>query len=382
MRARPLALIAACALACCGLAFARAGPAPSPVAHYEYVGSTGALYVYDIDKLPSLVARLPLPGVEDVRGIGASAATGMLYISYGAGHLLEFSLYRRTVVYSRAYPFGIDSFDISHDGRLIFMPIGEDTSGYTWHVLDATTGTVVGAITAGRAPHDTAVSVNGRYVFLGGASASYLYEADATRPWKIVRRIGPLQPGPIPAIRPFTINAQDTLAFTTGDRYLGFQVSDIATGKVLYTVSVPGFKTPPGYTNLEASHGIGLSPDERTLWLLDEPNHAVHEFDISGLPGKPPVLLATVRVSGAPAGINGGDPDWLNLSRDGRYLFVGDSGTVIDTTTRSTVATISALIGSRINIEVDWSAGKVCAAYPRESLGYLHVTPPCSDQTG
>jgi DNA-binding beta-propeller fold protein YncE len=379
MRTRAMSFIMPCALAWCGVAFASPSRAPSRVAHYEYVATSGALYVYNIDKLSSLVGRFALPGVDNIRGIGASSATGMLYISYGgspngAGHLLEFSLYRRKIIYSRAFPFGIDSFDITHDGQLIFMPTGEDTSGDTWHVLAATTGTVVAAISAGSAPHDTVVGVNGQHVFLGGATSSYLYEADATRPWKIVGRIGPLVPARVVGIRPFTINAQDTLAFTTGDRYLGFQVSDIATGRVLYTVPVPGFTMPPTYSGLEASHGVGLSPDQRYLWLLDKPNNAVHEFDISAVPRKAPVLVATVHVSG--------QPDWLNLSRDGRYLFVGDSGNVIDTTTRKTVATIDALTYSHYNIEVDWSGTKVCAAYPRESLGYLHVADPCSAQAG
>jgi DNA-binding beta-propeller fold protein YncE len=71
-------------------------------------------------------------------------------------------------------------------------------------------------------------------------------------------------------------------------------------------------------------------------------------------------------------------PGWLNLSRDGRYLFVGNAGNVINTRTRKTLATIGASAGSRYNIEVDWSGRRVCAAYPRESLGYLHVAPRCS----
>jgi YVTN family beta-propeller protein len=75
-------------------------------------------------------------------------------------------------------------------------------------------------------------------------------------------------------------------------------------------------------------------------------------------------------------------PGWLNLSRDGREVFVGNAGNVIDTRTRKTVATIGALTGSRYNIEVDWSGPRVCAAYPRESLGYLHVAPQCSARTG
>ena len=379
MRERVVAFIFLCALACCAVAFARPRQAPHRVAHYEYVAAVGKLYVYNIDKRPSLVGRLALPGVDEIRGIGASAATGMLYVSYGGfpngtGHLLEFSLYRRKIVYARGYPFGIDSFDISRDGRLIFMPTGENTSGDTWHVLAATTGRVVGAIAAGRSPHDTVVGANGRHVFLGGASGRYLYEADATRPWTIVGRMGPLEPAGVAGVRPFTINAQDTLAFTTGNGYLGFQVSDIATGRVLYRVPVPGFNIPPTDTQSAASHGIGLSPDQRYLWLVDEPNRAVHEFDISALPRKAPVLVSTVHLPSRPG--------WLNLSRDGRDVFVGNAGNVIDTRTRKTVATIGAMTGSRYNIEVDWSGPRVCAAYPRESLGYLHVELPCSARTG
>jgi DNA-binding beta-propeller fold protein YncE len=378
MRKPLVAFIVMCALACCAVALAQPGQVPSGVAHYEYVASVGRLYVYNIDRRPSLVSSFALPGVDEIRGIGASAVTGMLYVSYGGfpngiGHLLEFSLYRRKIVYARGYPFGIDSFDISHDGRLIFMPTGENTSGDSWHVLAAATGRVVGAITAGRSPHDTVVGANGQHVFLGGASGRYLYEADTTYPWKMVGRMGPLEPAAVAGVRPFTINAQDTLAFTTGNRYLGFQISNIETGRVLYTVGVPGFKIPPTDTQPAASHGIGLSPDQRSLWLVDEPNRAVHEFDISLLPGKAPMLVATVHVSSRPG--------WLNLSRDGRYLFVGNAGNVIDTRTRKTVATMGALTHSRYNIEVDWSGPRVCAAYPRESLGYLQVAPQCSART-
>ena len=348
------------------------------MARYEYVAGVGGLSVYNIANR-SLVRRFALPGVDEVRGIGASAATGMLYVSYGGfpkgiGHLLEFSLYRRKVVYDRGYRFGIDSFDISHDGRLIFMPTGENTSGNSWHVLAATTGRVVGSIDAGRSPHDTVVGASGQQLFLGGASDRYLYKADAKRPWKIIGRMGPLTPAGVAGIRPFTIDAHDRFAFTTGNRYLGFQVSDVQSGRVLYTVPVPGFRVPSTFRGI-ASHGVGLSPDERYLWVADRPNRAVHEFDISGLPRRAPVMIATVHVSGPHLG-------WLNLSRDGRYLFVGDAGNVINTQTRRTVARMGALVDSRYNIEIDWVGPRACAAYPRESIGYLHVASPCGAAAG
>jgi DNA-binding beta-propeller fold protein YncE len=379
MRTRLATVIVLCSIGVGATAFAWANqPVSQGVSRYEYVAEVGQLSVYNIAN-GSLVRRFALPGLFEIRGIGASAATGMLYVSYGGfprgiGHLLEFSLYQQKVIYDHGYRFGIDSFDISHDGRLIFMPTGENTSGDTWHVLAATTGRVVGAIAAGRSPHDTVVDASGRHVFLGGASDLYLYEADADRPWKVIARIGPLKPGGVPGVKPFTINAQDTLVFTTADQFLGFQVSEVATGRVLYTVPVPGFSVPATFRGIP-SHGIGLSPDQRYLWLVDRPNRAVHEFDISGLPQNAPLMIATVPVSGPNLG-------WLNLSRDGRYLFAGRAGNVINTQTRTTVARMGALVDSRDNVEIDWAGTRVCAAYPRESLGYLHVASACGAPPG
>jgi hypothetical protein len=86
-------------------------------------------------------------------------------------------------------------------------------------------------------------------------------------------------------------------------------------------------------------------------------------------------MIATVHVSGMNLG-------WLNLSRDGRYLFAGDAGNVINTQTRATVARMGALVDSRYNIEIDRAGARVCAAYPRESLGYLRVASPCAAPAG
>jgi hypothetical protein len=86
-------------------------------------------------------------------------------------------------------------------------------------------------------------------------------------------------------------------------------------------------------------------------------------------------MIATVHVSGPNLG-------WLNLSRDGRYLFAGRAGNVINTQTRTTVARMGALVDSRYNIEIDWAGSRVCAAYPRESLGYVHAASPCRAPAG
>ena len=86
-------------------------------------------------------------------------------------------------------------------------------------------------------------------------------------------------------------------------------------------------------------------------------------------------MIATVHVAGPNLG-------WLKLSRDGRYLFAGDAGNVMNTQTRTAVGTMGALLDSRHNIEIDWAGHRVCAAYRGESLGYRHVPSRCSAPAG
>jgi hypothetical protein len=43
---------------------------------------------------------------------------------------------------------------------------------------------------------------------------------------------------------------------------------------------------------------------------------------------------------------------------------------------------MGALVDSRYNIEIDWAGSRVCAAYPRESLGYVHAASPCRAPAG
>lgn len=234
-----------------------------PTQHYLYVFPDGGMYVYDIDNGYSLVKFISLPMLSGGRGVVADPASGMLYISYhgdggthGNGSMLKYNLLTDTVVWTVDYPFGIDSMAITPDGKTIYMPDGERSYDGTWHILNTSNGSVVGSIFigAGLAAHNTVVSLDGTHVYLGALNYNYLVEVD-TATNTIINKIGPLTNG----VRPFTINGTQTLAFTTATNFLGFQVSSITTGQVLYTVPITGFTSPAGYN---PSHGISLSPDE------------------------------------------------------------------------------------------------------------------------
>ena len=257
-----------------------------------------------------------------------SPHTGRLYIAYGqqkppGGALLAYDLRHGRTLWSRTYSFGIDSMAISPNGRWIYMPAGEQTRDGKWRIIAASSGKPSGQSIAGPiGAHNTIMGPGGRYLYLGGVNFPYL-EVASTATNSVVRKIGPLNG---PGVRPFTINGSQTLAFTTATSFLGFQVSSISTGKVLYTVPVPGFSFNPAKFLRTPNHGISLSPDERRLYLIDTPNGYVHVFDVHDLPASRPTLLANIKLAHAPP-----NDGWLQTSRDGHYLYVGRSGDVIDT---------------------------------------------------
>jgi hypothetical protein len=354
------------------------GAALASTQHYEYViPDDGFFYVYDMDNSHQLVKRRPIPigpnnGIA-ARGVCACPQTHMLYISYGnvvgghpgyyeagGGFLLKYDLLSEQVLWTKTYSFGIDSMDITPDGKTIYMPTGEIPSNSTWEIIDAATGNHTGTIPVGAGPHNTIVSRNGAHVYMGTRYNNHLWVANTSNN-QVFREIGPLRD----FCRPFTINGTETLAFITVSNFLGFQIGSITSGQVLYTVPVNGFNANLSLSDTP-SHGISLSPDEREIYLIDDHNSYLHVYDVSGLPGSAPRQVADIPLNIPPHGTG-----WVQHSRDGRFVYVGDGGHVIDTRTRQSVAFLDTLLHTREHLEIDWQNGVPIFATPREGLGYV-----------
>ena len=59
-------------------------------------------------------------------------------------------------------------------------------------------------------------------------------------------------------------------------------------------------------------------------------------------------------------------PGSLLMSGDGRFVYVGESGDVVDTHARKSVIQLAALKDARALLEVDWVDGRpVFPGYPR-----------------
>jgi DNA-binding beta-propeller fold protein YncE len=347
--------------------------------HYEYVFPDGGMYVYDMDNGHQLVKHITLP-TSGVRGCVASPTNRMLYLSYGGnggshgnGSMLAYNLLTDTIAWTKNYPFGVDSMGISPNGKIIYMPDGSQSFDGNVYMLSGIDGTVMGTLntTPGASTHNTLVNLSGTHMYTGAVNNNFLFEFD-TATNQLIKQIGPLKNG----VRPYTINKEETLAFTIASSFLGFEVSSITTGKLLYSVPIQGFTVPASAT--APSHGISLSPNEREIYVMDSPNSEVHVFDVSGLPAVAPRQVANIALTSmagleTPCIYDCQKEGWIEHSRDGRFVYIGDSGDVISTATRQVVAHLPALYNGRKFLEIDWSNNIPVFATNRHGVGYGFV---------
>lgn len=312
------------------------------IRNYLEFGGHGLL-VFDIDQNHKFVKRIPTAGVDEngkplnVKGICASAATKRLHIST-IKTLTSIDLVTEKVLWEKSYEGGCDRMALSPDGKIIYLPSLEKDH---WHVVDALTGDVIKKLSPKSGAHNTLYGPDGKFVYLAGLKSPLLSISD-TSEHTITRAVGPFGN----SIRPFTINSRQTLCFVNVNELLGFEVGDIVSGNKLHTVTVEGFSKGMIKRHGCPSHGIGLTPDEKELWLCDAANTRMHVFDATVMP---PKQIASIKVRE--------QPGWITFSLDGKFAYPS-TGDIIDTKTRGIVTGLTAENGAEVHsekmVEVHW----------------------------
>ena len=178
----------------------------------------------------------------------------------------------------------------------------------------------------------------------------------ASGPFTLDLRTGKLSKGGLAPSDNGTLTQTDPehdVMYVTQPGLLGFRVIDMRFGNTAYVVHFKGFTWNPRFGPNPPSHGLSLAPDRPELWVLDAPNHALHVFDVSAVPTSAPRRVDDVRLERTLT-----RPGSLTRSADGRFLYVGDAGDVIDTQTRRSAANLDALQQSSVVLEVDWVDGR------------------------
>lgn len=309
--------------------------------YLEYGGH--GLLVFDIDNGHKFVKRIKTAGLgpdgkpQNVKGVCASAATGRVYISTLRA-ITAVDLATETIAWEKQLPGGCDRMSISPDGKTLYVPSLEAAH---WNVIDAVSGDILARITPNSGAHNTLYSPDGQRVFLAGLKSPWLTIAE-TATHTSNTAIGPFSA----PVRPFTINSSGTRAYCCINDLLGFEVGDATTGKVLCRVEVEGFKKGTPKRHGCPSHGIGLTPDEKEIWLCDSVNRRLHIFDARTMPPKP---LTNVLLRD--------EPGWVTFTRDGRYAYPS-TGEVVDVDTRKIIAQLTDETGTPVQsekvVEVDF----------------------------
>ena len=330
------------------------------IRNYVEYGGVGIL-VYDMDNGHRFVRRIPTFDVpagkepENIKGIAASAKTGRLYVTTFR-RLAAFDLATDRLIWNHEFDGGCDRLAISPDGKVLYVPSFE---GPHWHVIDAMTGNVLAKIVTNSNAHNTIYGPDGQRVYLAGLKSPILSIADP-RTHAVVGGVGPFSN----FIRPFTINANQTLCFVNVNQLLGFEVGDIKTGKMLHRVEVTGYSKGPVKRHGCPSHGIGLTPDEKEIWLSDGANSRIHVFDATVMPPKQVISIALRD-----------QPGWVTFSLDGRYAYPS-TGEIVDTKTKKIVATLSDETGRAVQsekvVEVVFAGGKPSQTGDQFGIGRQH----------
>jgi DNA-binding beta-propeller fold protein YncE len=316
------------------------------IRNYLEFGGAGIL-VFDIDNNHKFVKRIKTAASEEakpinIKGVCACAATKRLYFST-LTKLYCVDLITEKTLWEKDLPQGCDRMSITPDGKTLYVPTMEKDH---WNIVDGKTGELITRIETKSRAHNTVVSLDGKRMYLAGISSRMLPVAD-TATHKIVQNVGPFGAG----IRPFTVNADRSLVFVNVNELLGFEIGDLKTGKLLHRVEVKGFQTDPKKVKRHGcpSHGVGLTPDEREVWVCDAANSMMHVFDATVMP---PKQIASVKVRE--------QPGWITFSRDGRWAWPS-TGDVIDVKSKKIAHTLMDEEGRKVHsekvVEIMWING-------------------------
>ena len=326
----------------------------------DYLGYGGhGILVFDIDDHHRFVKRIQTQGFHpdgtpsNVKGIAVSIPLNSIFIST-IESLQRIDLTTGKLIWEKTFEGGCDRMSISPDGSTMYLPSFENSF---WNVIDCATGDIIKKIDVYKRAHNTIYGPSGQNVYLDDIASPWLYIADSKK-HVLVNKVGPFSN----FVRPFTINANETLAYVTVDSLLGFEVGDITSGKKLAHVEVEGWNPGPVRRHGNPSHGIALTPDEKELWLADGHNMRLHVFNATA----PYQQLTTIPLQDMPG--------WITFSIDGSYVYPS-SGEVIETKTRKIITTLQDEfhnnVASEKMVEIDFTGNKAVKAGNQFGIGGL-----------
>jgi YVTN family beta-propeller protein len=335
-----------------------------------YVTNSAGDSIHVIDPATNKVVQV-IKGIEAAHGIAFAPDGSRVYASNEADSTLDV-FDRKSGKLVKKVPLSNhpNNIAVTNDGGRIVVGIARDPGSLD--VIDAATLTLTKSIPVNGRLHNVYVTPDGKYVITGSIRSKIITVIDLATDqvvWEVKLDKG---------IRPMTIEAGPDGAtrriFVQLSDFNGFAVVDFAERKEVARIELPKvtteFETDPGRATAP-SHGMGVAPDGKTLWVTSIFNNAVFAYGLADLRLIGEVALPDLRLPGR--GPIASVPNWVTFTPDSKILYVSTAAlravAAIDTQAMKLVATIPVgEVPKRINTLVIRDGAKPTSAGTRASL--------------
>lgn len=239
-------------------------------------------------------------------GIVSSPDRKRFYVSSEGDNVLDV-VDRAASRVIRRIPIGTrpNNVAITADGRRVYVCIRQES----WvDIVDTASLEKIKSVPVGRYPHNVYLTSDGKYMLATSMGDKRITAIDT-------KTEEPAFEIPLPGVpRPVALDAGPRNLFVQLSNLHGFIVVDYATRKVTGKIELP--PAPPGAQPLipqTFSHGIGIPPDGKTLWVTSLLNNTMNVYSLPDLK-----LLDSTRV--------GSGPDWLAFTPDNTRCYVSNAG--------------------------------------------------------
>jgi YVTN family beta-propeller protein len=264
-----------------------------------------------------------IAGIEANHGAAAAPDGSRYYISNEAESTVDV-VDAKSLKVTRRIPLTghPNNISISRDGARVYVAIVQSPGAVD--VIDTKSLERAKSIPCKGGVHNTYVTPDGKYVVAGSVVGKMLTVIDQAteRPvWEL-----PFDQGVRPMAFETNPDGSTRRIFIQLSNVHGFAVLDFETHKEVSRIQLPA--APAGKKpDIDAtpSHGIGVAPDGKTLWVDSSLNNSVYVYSLPDLK----------MLGGVPVGRT---PDWLTFTPDSKKVYVSNAGansvSVIDVAAR------------------------------------------------
>jgi YVTN family beta-propeller protein len=285
--------------------------------------------VHIIDPVTNKVVGV-IPGIEVAHGAAAAPGGDRIYVSNEADSTADVVDVKTLTVIKKIPLSGRpNNIAIGRDGRRVYVGIAEAPGGVD--VIDTTTLKRVKTIPGTGPVHNVYVTPDGTHVVTGSVQQRVVTVIDTTREvaWPLGFEMG---------IAPMTFSqnpdGSTKWMFVQLHGFHGFAVVDFERRREVTRIALPHLA--PGKVPVPAgsseSHGMAVTPDQRTLVVCSRLNNVLYAYSLPDLK-----LLGGAELGGKGAA-------WVTVTLDGKTAYVAnpvtDDVSVVDIKSLSEVGRI------------------------------------------